>query len=122
MPTIAELDAQIAELEKQKKVQLQKAKDAAIDKVMKAINELNALGYSYFLGNEDTAASTRSRRSGVRDDVLKTVKANPGTKPAEIAEQLGLTDRKGKQSIANALSALKKAGQVTAENRAYTAT
>lgn len=55
-----------------------------------------------------------SRRSGVRDDVLAAIKQSPGISPANIRKTLNIEegDKSGSQSVSNALSALKKAGQI----------
>lgn len=58
--------------------------------------------------------SSGSRRSGVRESVLEAVRKTPGMSPSEIRKALGVIegDKSGSQSVSNALSALKKAGQI----------
>jgi len=70
-----------------------------------------------------TVTGTRStRRSGVRDQVLQVVKSKDGVTSADIRKALGITDKSGSQSVSNALSALKKAGQIgTTSTGAYVA-
>jgi hypothetical protein len=117
---ISDIDRQIAELQAQKRVMIEEETKTAKKKVELALQELNALGFSYKLVQED-AAPTRTRRTGVRDDVLKTIKNGDGMKPAEIAVAMGMDDARGKQSISNALTALKKSGMVVVTDGAYTA-
>lgn len=116
---LSEIDQQIADLQAQKAKLIEDEKKSAMQKVKLALQELNALGFNYSLTEGTT--STRTRRTGVRDAVLKAVQSGNGMKSAEIATQLDMDDTKGKQSVANALAALKKAGTVTAENGRYSA-
>jgi predicted transcriptional regulator len=119
---LSDIDKQIAELQAQKQQLIEKEKEKALDEVMAALEKLNALGFHYELHNlESKPKVTRTRRTGVRDDVLAVISKHQGIKPADIAAELELDDTKGKQAVANALSALKKAGQVTVENREYRA-
>lgn len=119
MNQLSDIDKQIAELEAQKRKLVEEEKKSAKKKVELALQELNALGFNYKLVEEGTA--TRTRRSGVRDSVFKAVQSAPqGIKPADIAEQLNMTDKAGRQSISNALSALKKANKVSADAGVYT--
>lgn len=116
---LSDIDKQIEELQKQKDTLVQKEHDDALKAAQEALDKVNELGYKYRITG-GTQATTK-RRTGVRDDVLKAVKAGNGMKPAEIAQSLGMDDAKGKQSVANALSALKKTGKITATDGAYTA-
>jgi hypothetical protein len=115
---LSDIDKQIAELEAKKRQIIDEEKKTAKKKVELALQELNSLGFNYKLVEEGAAPK---RRTGVRDEVLKAVKANNGVRPADIAATLSMNDSKGKQSVANALSALKKAGKVTVENGEYRA-
>lgn len=115
---LSDIDKQIAELEAKKRQLIEEEKKSAMKKVELALQELNALGFNYKL----TQGTTTTRRTGVRDSVLKAVQNSKGITPAAIAEQLSMDDTKGKQSISNALSALKKAGKVKAENGSYSTT
>lgn len=120
MPDLSDIEKQIAALEAEKRKIIEEEKKTAKKKVELALQELNALGFNYKLV-EEGSSTTRTRRSGVRDSVLKAVQDAPqGIKPADIAEKLDMTDKAGRQSIANALSALKKANKVTAESGVYT--
>ncbi|SEN53998.1 hypothetical protein SAMN04488077_1203 [Roseovarius tolerans] len=117
---VSDIDKQIAELQAQKRTIIEEEKKTAKKKVEQALQELNALGFNYKLVEEGTTPK-RTRRTGVRDDVLKTIKNGDGMKPAEIAVAMGMDDAKGKQSISNALTALKKSGILVATDGAYTA-
>ena len=125
MATVSEIDQQIAALQAEKQKLIEKEKSDALAKVQAAIKELNALGFNYSLTQAGDAPepTTRTRRPGVRADVLSTIKANPnGIAPSDIITALGYgDDKKGQNAVRNALSALKKAGEVTADNSLYTA-
>lgn len=121
MTTLTDIDKQIADLQAQKRKLVEDEKKTALKKVELALQELNALGFNYRLTEADQAQS-RGRRSGVRDSVLNTIKSNPGITSAAIAERLGWTDKSGKQSVANAVSNLRKANQITSEGGKHTAT
>ena len=120
---------QIMELEAKKQELMSKAKAEALSSAEKAVADLNNLGFHYRLVEGGTTTRTapnssapRTRRGGVSDDVLDTIKAAPNGLPrAAVLEQLGATDKAGQQSISNALSNLKKKGQLTAENGVYKA-
>lgn len=65
------------------------------------------------------APAPTGRRAGIRDQVLDLViKAGQAT-PADVRKALNMDDKAGAQSVANALSALKKAGKLTLENGVY---
>lgn len=119
---LSDIDKQIADLQKQKQQLIEKEKDAALDEVMAAIKKLNALGYDYQLVSGTKAKTTRTRRSGVRDGVLAEIKKHPGgIERAALLDAMGATDTKAQQSVSNAVAALKKAGEITAESGHYTA-
>lgn len=118
---IKELDAQKAKL-------LDDAKAEALAAAEAAVATLNELGFPYRLvpgGAASTPrapASTGTRRSGIRDDVLNVVKAHPnGISAADIRGELGVAegDKKAYQSIANALANAKKSGQIILDNGLY---
>lgn len=120
---LKELDAKRDQLIKQ-------AKEDALRKANEAIADLNALGFNYILAENSVPTGapavrqTRGRRrSGVRQEVLEVIKQHPeGIKPADIIEAMGMSDDKsGQNAIRNALTAMKKDGEVTAENSLYTA-
>jgi hypothetical protein len=117
MTTLTDIDKQIADLQAQKRELIKQEKKTALKKVEAALQELNALGYNYSITESGTP--TRTRRSGVRGKVLEVVKNADGIKPSDIAVALGIDNKAGKQSVANALSALKKAGSVVAEEGKY---
>ncbi|MEO1299394.1 MAG: hypothetical protein AAFW75_27200 [Cyanobacteria bacterium J06636_16] len=119
MPTVAELEAQRDNIERQIEEAKKAEKASALKKVEAALSELNALGYAYTLTEGEAGTSTR--RTGVRDDVLKTIQSGSGMKPADVAEALGMSDKRGKQSVSNAISALKKAGKIAVTDGNYTA-
>ncbi len=121
---------QIMELEAQKQKLMAQAKDEALKMAEKAVSDLNNLGFNYRLVEGSTTTrtasastgATRTRRGGVSDDVLDLIKKAPDGLPSSaIQDQLGAHDKSAKQSIANALSNLKKKGQLTAENGVYKA-
>lgn len=116
---LADIDKQIADLEAKKRALLADAKKTAKKKVEMAIQELNALGFSYKLVASGGESFGGIRRTGIRDSVLAAVKKANGIRPSDIAATLGMDDKAGKQSISNALSALKKAGAVVVENGKY---
>jgi chromosome segregation ATPase len=66
--------------------------------------------------------TTGGRRSGIRDQVYDIVKAKASS-PADVRAILGIADgdKSGSQSVANALSALKKAGKLTLNDGTYAA-
>ena len=117
MTALTDIDQQIAALEAQKRELVKEEKKTALKKVELALQELNALGHNYSITEGGTP--TRTRRTGVRDSVLEAVKKADGIKPADIAATLGLGDKAGKQSVANAISALKKAGSIVAKDGKY---
>ncbi len=122
---------QIMELEAKKQELMAKAKEEALKAAEKAVADLNNLGFAYRLIetiNEPrrtvTSAdgSTRTRRSGVADEVLELIKKSPsGLSRGAVIEQLGAHDKSAQQSISNALSNLKKKGQLAANGGIYTA-
>ena len=118
MSTLSDIDKQIAELEAQKQKIIEDERKAALKKVEDAISELNALGFNYKLTGGPVASG--KRRTGVRENVRQAIMNAPdGIKPSAIAAQLGMDDKAGKQSVANALSALKKAKLVVAKDGIY---
>lgn len=119
---------QIRRLDEQKEKLLQDAKQEALAKANAAIGELNELGFNYRIV-EGTApsrsASTGTRRSGIRDDVLRIVKAagQGGITVSTIRQKLNVasSDKSGSQSVANAVSALKRTGKITDNSGSYVA-
>lgn len=130
MPTLDEIDAQIRQLEDQKKQLVQKAKDDQLKKANDAIAALRAMGFSYRLVENDTGTGTRAarpvggiRRSGIREQVLKIVKDHgvSGVARAQVLAALNAADKSAEQSISNALAALKKAGTIGLADGLYKA-
>lgn len=132
MPTVQEIDAQIRQLEEQKKQLQERAKNDALGRANAAIEELRAMGYKYRLSEMDDrpvpipkSGGTGKRRVGVREDVLKVIQANPGISPKGIADKLGWNEEGDKQAIANALGNLKKpktgSAKIKGERGVYTA-
>lgn len=116
----------IMELEAQKQALLGEAKGELVTQAEKAIADLNNLGFNFrLIEGSATSTSTTSpggRRTGVAQDVLALVKSAPNGLPrAAILEQMGAVEKKAQQSISNALSNLKKKGELTAENGVYKA-
>lgn len=120
---------QIMELEARKQELLGKAKAEALKIAEKAVADLNSLGFNYRLVESVPSSmssyvgtGTRTRRSGIADDVLAVVKASDGMSRGDIIEKMDAGDNKSaQQSISNALSNLKKKGLVTAVDGLYRA-
>ena len=120
---------QIMELEAQKQALMTKAKTEALNTAEKAIADLNNLGFHYRLVEGGTTAprtvstSTRSpRKGGISEQVLAVIKASAeGLTRAGVLAALNADDTKAEQSISNALSNLKKKGQLTANGGVYKA-
>lgn len=120
---------QILELEAKKQELMGKAKDEALKAAEKAIADLNNLGFNYRLveGGASMATTsaksdgtTRTRRTGVADEVLAMVKnSQNGMTRGELIDQMGADDKAAQQSISNALSNLKKKGLLIAEDGTY---
>lgn len=122
----------IKELEAEKEKLMSEAKAQALAAATAAIEELNALGFNYRLTQGDAPARTQrqpvqsgTRRSGIRESVLDAItSAGPdGIAPAGIRAKLGIADddKSGAQSVANALSNLKKTAKIADKNGAYVA-
>jgi len=122
---------EIRKLDEQKATLLATAKKEALATINASIATLNELGYSYTLteggAHVGSAKSTvtrapGTRRAGIRDTILNTIKHNPGVTRSALIELMDAKgDKSAEQSISNALSALKKAGDITAADGAYTA-
>ena len=114
---------EIRKLDEKKAKLLDDAKAEALKKAKEAISMLGELGFNYRLVEGETAQPRVSgkRRTGIREDVLSTIKAHPnGIARAELLEAMNMKgDKSGEQSVSNALAALKKAGTVTAEDGNY---
>lgn len=111
---------EIKKLEAKKRELLEQAKAEALEQAEEAITTLNALGFPYKLtGGPKQPRGTR--RSGIRDAVLEAIEAHPnGINRADLLVGLGVKgDKKGEQSVSNALSALKKAEQISGEDGLY---
>ena len=94
----------------------------AVDKELMAIDAYEAVK----LGKtpmKRRASSSRAPRGAVRGKVLETLKSKAGgMSRGEILEALGaIGNEKSERSISSALSAMKKAGQLTAKDGKYTA-
>jgi hypothetical protein len=105
---------EIRKLDEKKAALLKQAKDEALANAKKAVAELNSLGYKYQLVTGNAPATSGGRRSGIRNDVLTKIKATPlGIARADLLDAMGIKgDKRGEQSVSNALSALKKAGTI----------
>ena len=112
---------EIRKLDEQKIKLLGDAKKEALAQAREAIAALAELGFNYQLVAGDAPAPKGKRRTGIRDEVLAKVKAHPkGVARAPLLEEMGVKgDRRGEQSVSNALAALKKAGTITAKNGVY---
>lgn len=119
MTDIATIDDQIAALQKQKDALIEQEKANALQRVENALAQLNALGFNYSL-TEGTEKTSTKRRTGVRQQVLAAIKTSPGITRATLLEQLGVKgDKSGENSVSNALSNLKKSGEITGEGGQY---
>lgn len=106
-------------LEEKKQDLVKKAKADALGRARSAVDELNALGFTYQLV-EGSVPTSKAPRRGVRADVLKVVAASAtGIPRAEILQALNATDKRSKQSVSNALAALKKAGHIRSDAGRY---
>lgn len=88
-----------------------------IDREMEAVN-------AYYAAKTGKRASTGTRapRGSRRKEILDLVKNGRGMNRAEILEALGVKgDKSGEQSVSNALSALKKGGELVVEDGKYIA-
>ena len=128
MATMSIID-QIMELEAKKQELMTKAKTEALTMAEKAVADLNSLGFHYRLveGNQPPAPRTREatttrgpRRGGVAEQVLDHIKkSESGLSRAQLLSAMGAEDKSAQQSISNALSNLKKKGELTAANGVY---
>jgi len=119
MPTVSDIDQQIADLEAKKRQLIADEKRSALKKVQLAIQELNALGFSYSL--VEGQSSTGTRRTGIRQQVLALIQKAPTTRADVIQALDAAGDKKAQQSISNALANLKKTGAVSLVDGTYTA-
>lgn len=120
MPTLSEIDHQIKELEAQKRKIVDDEKKSALKKVDLAIQELNALGFSYALTGGTSSGG--KRRTGIRKEVMDVIAAaQDGIARSELLDTLEATSKAAKQSVSNALSALKKANQIEGSGGHYKA-
>jgi hypothetical protein len=114
---------QIRQLDEQRAKLLGQAKAEALTKAEEAIHSLSDLGFNYRLveANAPVATSTGTRRTGIRQDVLRVVTEHgEGISRSDILELMGAKgDKKGEQSISNALSNLKSDEKVTLEDGLY---
>lgn len=124
---MASIIDQIIELEAKKQALMAQAKTEALKAAEKAIADLNNLGFNYRLveGGAARAASTGTRaprRGGVAEQVLEHIKTSAsGLSRSQVLAAMDAQDKAAQQSVSNALSNLKKKGQLTAENGVYKA-
>lgn len=121
MPTVSEIDAQIAQLEKERAQVIENEKALKMAAVETALQDLNALGYNYrIVDGAGTSTGGGRRRTGVRKDVLQAIKDQPGITRQQLLDKIGVAgDKSGENSVSNALSALKKAGEITGDKGTY---
>lgn len=119
---------QIMELEAKKQELMIRAKTEALTTAEKAVADLNNLGFHYTLVEGITTTKPRTaptttrspRKGGVSEQVLALIASSPeGMARAGVLSGLNASDTKAEQSISNALSNLKKAGKLTAQNGVY---
>jgi len=114
---------QIRQLEEQKQQLLETARKEALATAEAAIRTLSELGFNYRLTQTGAPARTGGRRSGIRQDVLNTIKSNGTMTRAQLLDHFNARgDKKLEQSLSNALSALKRKGSITAEDGNYKST
>ena len=122
---MASIIDQIKELETKRSALMEQAKTEALTAAQKAVADLNALGFHYQLVEGYNAPAPRTttrspRKGGVSEQVLAAIKAAPeGLARAGVLSALNASDTKAEQSISNALSNLKKKGQLTAIDGVY---
>jgi len=110
---------EIKKLEEQKQKLLTSAKKEALDTIDAALRQLRELGFHYELVSHE-AAAPRTRRSGVRDAVLAEIRKHPtGISRTDLFTALNATDDKTKQSISNAVAALKRTNAITSDGGRY---
>lgn len=120
---------QIRKLDEEKAKLLNQAKEDALRRAEEAVQELRELGFNYRLVETDSeptrtrSTSTGGRRTGVRDDIMKVIRAHPdGIRRGEILNAMGVGDDKSFEgSVSNALANMKKAGTITLDNGLYRA-
>lgn len=111
---------EIKQLEAKKQKLMKQAHDEALADAEDAIKELNSLGYNYRITGGNSSGG--KRRTGIRSEVLSTIKKYPdGISRQELLSAMGATDKSSQQSISNAVSALKKQGTITGDNGIYQA-
>ena len=120
----------------QERTRLTQAREDALAKKQEAEDQLAAIDTEFGAiaayeaakkGKPASAGAEKKRRaprqSGKRNEILKLVQQYPdGVTAGELKDKLGIRGNKqGEQSVSNALSALKKAGQLTLEGGKYIA-
>ena len=121
---MASVIEQIRKLDEQKAALLSQAKQEAMAKANEGIKALAELGFTYRLVQDgDAPRATGSRRTGVREDVLKVIEGagSAGIGRAAILKEMSAESKQDQQSISNALAALKKAGTVNGDGGIYKA-
>ena len=128
------MDNKFAKMIEQERERLTKAlgdcneRKAAIDAEIAGIQqEIKAVAaYEAAMPGKPVATTTGKRRTGkrrtgIRDEVLAKVKAHrKGVARAPLLEEMGVKgDKSGEKSVSNALTKLKKAGIITAEDGVY---
>ena len=115
---------ELKQLDQRRKELLEGAKKEALDKAYDAVRQLKELGYNYKLVEaDDTSPTTGTRRTGVRQQVLTTIKQHPnGITRSDLMDAMQAKgDKRAEQSISNAVAALKKNGDITTEDGFYRA-
>lgn len=115
---------EIRKLDEQKAKLLGAAKQEALQTISTALKALAELGFGYSLVETSSilAGPAGKRRTGIREEVLAMIQKNPSIGRAQLIEKMNAKgDKSAEQSVSNALSALKKAGTITADNGVYKA-
>ena len=97
-----------------------KRKAALEDELAQIENEFKAIA-AYETAKGGKSVVTRKRRTGRRAEILDAIKRHPkGIGRGDLIKFFGVTGKKSdQQSIDNALTGLKKAGQITSKDGKY---
>jgi len=120
-------------IERERRELAARARDEVLERVRAELAELNKLGFNFRVveaseavaqgGAVEPGARRGTRRTGIREQVLGVIReAGPdGLRSKDIRARLGISDKQGSQAVSNALSALKRANQISIQNGALVA-
>lgn len=106
----------LAQLIEQERTRLTEEKQKLETRLQEINRELEAVtAYERAKTGKTTTPTTGTRRSGIRNDVFTVIAASTeGMNRRQLLEHFNAVgDKKLEQSISNALSALKKSGQIS---------